>query len=265
MVINVGKMAALLTGRQRNMSIQLRLRNQDVEWKSCIWLPTRRKLAIYDCYIRYRLTCKSPSIVHQTGTVRCTGLVHYARTAASKTPTPTNLMLRMIAEASRYIKNNVIPRELRVQTIEDFIQTQTRRLFNCVDEGPTSSLHNLVPQYERPLGGHQLPQDLILFPSKGYKAPPSSAKRQRSPTLMTRGGFVPLRDEAQVRAKGSCPHLQPEAFGENSTTMTNAEKMQSAWPRSLMCNVCSSCVQTDVPPINCSYFCASVVVVLQQP
>ncbi|GBP17478.1 RNA-directed DNA polymerase from mobile element jockey [Eumeta japonica] len=36
MAVNVGKTAALLTGRQRNMPIKLRLRGQDVEWKFCV-------------------------------------------------------------------------------------------------------------------------------------------------------------------------------------------------------------------------------------
>ncbi|GBP25942.1 hypothetical protein EVAR_84500_1 [Eumeta japonica] len=36
MAVNIGKTAALLTGRQRKRPTQLRLRGQDVEWKSCM-------------------------------------------------------------------------------------------------------------------------------------------------------------------------------------------------------------------------------------
>ncbi|GBP33407.1 RNA-directed DNA polymerase from mobile element jockey [Eumeta japonica] len=39
MAVNIGKTAALLTGRLRNMSTKLRLRRQDVEWKSYIRTP----------------------------------------------------------------------------------------------------------------------------------------------------------------------------------------------------------------------------------
>ncbi|GBP86292.1 hypothetical protein EVAR_91696_1 [Eumeta japonica] len=34
--VDVSKMASLLIGRQRNMPNQLRLREQDVKWKSCV-------------------------------------------------------------------------------------------------------------------------------------------------------------------------------------------------------------------------------------
>ncbi|GBP76700.1 hypothetical protein EVAR_52435_1 [Eumeta japonica] len=113
MAVNVGKTAALLTGRQRNMPIQLRPRGQDMEWMSCIQylgvhidrslrmipqvvyviqqsraarvklrpvltsrLPTRTKITIYNCYIHSRLCC--------TGLV-CTVL----GAAALETPSPT--------------------------------------------------------------------------------------------------------------------------------------------------------------------------------
>ncbi|GBP21560.1 RNA-directed DNA polymerase from mobile element jockey [Eumeta japonica] len=142
MAVNVGKTAALFTGRQRNMPTQSHLRGQDMEWKSCIRylgvhidrslpmipqvdhviqqsravraklqpvltsrLPTRTKIAIYNCYIRSRLTY-----------------------AASACQGPAS------------------------EIIEDFVRTQAHRLFDCADGDSISSLHNLVPQYERPPG-----------------------------------------------------------------------------------------------------------------
>ncbi|GBO98799.1 hypothetical protein EVAR_73566_1 [Eumeta japonica] len=43
--------------------------------------------------------------------------------------------------------------------------------FDCADEGTMPSFHNLAPQYEGPLSGYQLPQDIISSPLKGDKAP----------------------------------------------------------------------------------------------
>ncbi|GBP92896.1 hypothetical protein EVAR_80619_1 [Eumeta japonica] len=107
MGVNVSKTAALLTGSQRIMLDQSRLRGQAVEWKTCVYLgvhidrslrmvpqvdyviqmsraahaklrpilasklPTRTKIAIYKCYIR------------------CTGLVcPLLGTAAPTSPGP---------------------------------------------------------------------------------------------------------------------------------------------------------------------------------
>ncbi|GBP22180.1 hypothetical protein EVAR_10690_1 [Eumeta japonica] len=67
-----------------------------------------------------------------------------------------NFVLRMIAKAGWYVKNDVIARDVRVQYIEDFVRLQALYLFNYADEGPILLLHNLTFQYKRPPGGHQL-------------------------------------------------------------------------------------------------------------
>ncbi|GBP38635.1 hypothetical protein EVAR_27822_1 [Eumeta japonica] len=81
--------------------------------------------------------------------------------AASETQAAQNIVLRIIKGARWYVKNDFIVRDLRVQTKEEFVRTQARRLFDCADEGPVPTLHNLAPLYERPPGGYQLPRDLI--------------------------------------------------------------------------------------------------------
>ncbi|GBP30484.1 hypothetical protein EVAR_20937_1 [Eumeta japonica] len=108
----VSKTAALLTGCQRNMPDQLRLR-------------CRAKLQ------RQRLQ------------------------------TQQNIVLIMIAGAVWYVKNDVIARDLRVETIEEFVTMLARRTFNRADAGPYPSLHNLAPHYDRPTKGYQLPRDLV--------------------------------------------------------------------------------------------------------
>ncbi|GBP33466.1 hypothetical protein EVAR_23869_1 [Eumeta japonica] len=103
-------MAALLTGRQRNIPTQLRLSSQDVKLKSCsgTWaytsprlrkiprpvltsrLPTRTKLAIYNCYIHSCLTYAAPA-----------RYTLYSDQQRQRLQTQKNLMLRMIAGADR--------------------------------------------------------------------------------------------------------------------------------------------------------------------
>ncbi|GBP17475.1 hypothetical protein EVAR_8824_1 [Eumeta japonica] len=78
--------------------------------------------------------------------------------AASETPSPTEYCVTNYRVAGWYVKNDVIVRKLRVQTIEEYVRSQARRLFDCADEGPILSLHNLAPQYERPPGGYQFPE-----------------------------------------------------------------------------------------------------------
>ncbi|GBP55427.1 hypothetical protein EVAR_34228_1 [Eumeta japonica] len=116
MAVNVGKTAALLTGRQRNIPTQLHLRGQDVEWKSCI-----RYLSVH--------IDRSLHMIPQMDNQR-------RRLQAQQ-----NMVLRMIAETGCYVNNDVIARELRVQTIEDFVRTQAQRLFDSANEDPMPSLY----------------------------------------------------------------------------------------------------------------------------
>ncbi|GBP84999.1 hypothetical protein EVAR_64328_1 [Eumeta japonica] len=72
-----------------------------------------------------------------------------------------NIALRLIAGAGWYVKNDVIARDLGVETIEEFVRMLTRRAFNRTDAGPHPSLHNLAPHLDRPTRGYQLPRDLV--------------------------------------------------------------------------------------------------------
>ncbi|GBP86575.1 RNA-directed DNA polymerase from mobile element jockey [Eumeta japonica] len=187
MAVNVSKTAALLTGSQRNMPDQLRLRAQAVEWKTRVRysgvhidrslrmipqtdhviqmsraarpklrpilafrLPIRIKIAIYKCYVRSRLTYAAPAWY-----ALCSGLQRQRLLAQQ------NIVLRLIAGAGWYVKNDVIARDLGVETIEEFVRMLTRRAFNRADTVPHPSLHNLAPHHDRPMKGYQLPQDLV--------------------------------------------------------------------------------------------------------
>ncbi|GBP76203.1 RNA-directed DNA polymerase from mobile element jockey [Eumeta japonica] len=169
MAVNVSKTAALLTGSQRNMPDQLRLRGQAVEWNTRVRyrvhidrslrmtpqtdhviqtsrpraklrpilasrLPISTKVAIYKCYIRSRLTYAAPAWY-----ALCSGLQRQRFQAQQ------NIALRLIAGAGWYVRNDVIARDLGVETIEEFVRRLTRRAFNRADAGPHPSLHNLAP------------------------------------------------------------------------------------------------------------------------
>ncbi|GBP19939.1 Probable RNA-directed DNA polymerase from transposon X-element [Eumeta japonica] len=187
MAVNVSKTAALLTGSQRNMPDQLRLRGQAVEWNTRVRylgvhidrslrmtpqvdhviqtsraaraklrpilasrLPISTKVAIYKCYIRSRLTYAAPAWY-----ALCSGLQRQRLQAQQ------NIALRLIAGAGWCVRNDVIARDLGVDTIEEFVRRLTRRAFNRADASPYPSLHNLAPLLDRPTRGYQLPRDLV--------------------------------------------------------------------------------------------------------
>ncbi|GBP31070.1 RNA-directed DNA polymerase from mobile element jockey [Eumeta japonica] len=187
MAVNVSKTAALLTGSQRNMPDQLRLRGQAVEWNTRVRylgvhinrslrmipqidhviqtsraartklrpilasrLPIRTKSSNIQVLHTPRLTYAAPAWY-----ALCSGLQRQRLQAQQ------NIALRLIAGAGWYVKNDVIARDLGVETIEEFVRMLTRRAFNRADAGPHPSLHNLAPHLDRPTRGYQLPRDLV--------------------------------------------------------------------------------------------------------
>ncbi|GBP34307.1 RNA-directed DNA polymerase from mobile element jockey [Eumeta japonica] len=185
--VNVTKTAALLTGQQRAMLAKLRLWGQEVEWQTRVrylgvqidhsmcmaaqvehiihqsraarsmlrpvlrsHLPLRAKVALYKGYIRSRLTYAAPA--------------WYALCSISqkkRIQAQQNIALRMIAEAERYVLNDVIARDLCIETIEEFIQRIARRMFDIADQGPYEFLRNIAPMQERSPSGRPFPRKLI--------------------------------------------------------------------------------------------------------
>ncbi|GBP16260.1 hypothetical protein EVAR_93629_1 [Eumeta japonica] len=77
-------------------------------------LPFRAKVILYKGYIRSRLTY-------------------------------------MIVGAGRFILNYVIALDLRIETVEEFIQHIARRMYNFDDQSPYEFLRNIAPMHERSL------------------------------------------------------------------------------------------------------------------
>ncbi|GBP35271.1 hypothetical protein EVAR_19492_1 [Eumeta japonica] len=83
--------------------------------------------------------------------------------AAPASPSATEPSARMISRARGFIKNDLIVRDLKVETLEKFIKMLARHTFNRADASPYASLHNLAPQCEQPPGDYLLPRDMLPF------------------------------------------------------------------------------------------------------
>ncbi|GBP53888.1 hypothetical protein EVAR_96566_1 [Eumeta japonica] len=92
----------------------------------------------------------------------CTGLVcPLLGTAALASAGPAEYSAPYDCGAGWYVKNDVIARNLRVETIKELVRMLTRRAFNRAGAGSYPSLYKLSPHYDRPTKGYQLPRDLV--------------------------------------------------------------------------------------------------------
>ncbi|GBP92740.1 Probable RNA-directed DNA polymerase from transposon BS [Eumeta japonica] len=113
-------------------------------------LPLRAKVALYIGYIHSRLTF--------TATAR---YVLCSASQRKRIQAQQNIAQRMIAGAGRYVLNDVIARDLCIETVEEFIQRIARRMYDIENQGPYEFLRNIVPMHERSLSGRHLPRELI--------------------------------------------------------------------------------------------------------
>ncbi|CAH2094959.1 unnamed protein product [Euphydryas editha] len=190
MAVNVGKTAALLTGGARPLR-QLTLRGQDVEWKTSVRylgchfdrrlrmiptvdqmvhqaaaarsklhslltsrLPLRLKLKIYGAYVRSRLTYAAPA--------------WYALCSANQAQRmqiQQNRCLRLIVGAPRYVKNDVIHKDTKMPTVEEYVRRLARTMFARADNSACTQLHGIAPLHARPPEGRPLPRELLLSTS----------------------------------------------------------------------------------------------------
>ncbi|GBP53746.1 hypothetical protein EVAR_84229_1 [Eumeta japonica] len=54
----------------------------------------------------------------------------------------------MIAGAGRYVLNDVIARDLCIESVEEFIQHIARRMYDIADHGSHEFLRNIAPMHE---------------------------------------------------------------------------------------------------------------------
>ncbi|KAJ0175982.1 hypothetical protein K1T71_008156 [Dendrolimus kikuchii] len=183
MAVNVGKTAALLVARRRIMPEPLQLRGQEIEWKTSVKylgvhidrslsmgpqvdhavnqtraarallrpvisssLPLRTKIGVYKTYLRSRLTYAAPA--------------WYALCSATNKKllqSQQNIALRMCTGAGRFVRNDVIARDLSIPSVEDFVAMSARRMFDRADNGRHTHLHGIAPLHARP-PDHETPR-----------------------------------------------------------------------------------------------------------
>ncbi|GBP46902.1 hypothetical protein EVAR_37806_1 [Eumeta japonica] len=111
-------------------------------------LPPRAKVALYKGYIRSRLTYIAPARYALCSTSQS------KRTQAQK-----NITLRMIVGAGRYVLNDIIARDLRIEPVEEFIQHLAGRKYDFADQGPHEFLRNIAPMHGRSPNGRPLSRE----------------------------------------------------------------------------------------------------------
>ncbi|GBP74902.1 hypothetical protein EVAR_36087_1 [Eumeta japonica] len=104
-------------------------------------LPLRAKVALYKA-------TSVPAHVRSSSMVRT--LFHFAK---KRIQGQQNIALRMVVGAGRYVFNDVIARDLCIETVEEFIQRIARRMFDIADQGPYEFLRNIAPMQERSPSG----------------------------------------------------------------------------------------------------------------
>ncbi|GBO98633.1 RNA-directed DNA polymerase from mobile element jockey [Eumeta japonica] len=70
-----------------------------------------------------------------------------------------DIALQMIVRVGLYVLNNVIARELRIETVEEFIQHLARQMYDIADQGPYEFLRNIALIHERSPGGRLLSRE----------------------------------------------------------------------------------------------------------
>ncbi|GBP80927.1 hypothetical protein EVAR_56565_1 [Eumeta japonica] len=115
-------------------------------------IPFRAKVALYKDYIRFRLTYAAPAWYKL-----------YSASQRKRIQDKQNIALRMIVGAGRYDLNDVIARDLCIETVEEFIQRIARRIY-IADQVPYEFLRNIAPIHERSPSGRPLPRELIKTP-----------------------------------------------------------------------------------------------------
>ncbi|XP_045504512.1 uncharacterized protein LOC123701161 [Colias croceus] len=117
------------------------------------WLknkPLRTKLCIYKAYVRTRLTYAAPAWFALTN-----------ETDRKSLRAQQSLALRTISGAPRFVRNQVISRDLRMESLDDFVRRLSSSMFARADGARSQHLHGIAPYHRRPPDIRGLPRDLI--------------------------------------------------------------------------------------------------------
>ncbi|CAG4946345.1 unnamed protein product [Parnassius apollo] len=187
MVVNVGKTTALLTRRLRNLPPQLTLNGQKIAYEKAVTylgcridralrmtahvdlvvrrarcaratlrpvlaskLPLKTKVRVYKTYIRSIITYAAPA-----------WYALLSEPLRRRLQAQQNLTLRTIVGAGRYVRNDVIAANLKIDTIQGFVARLARGLFDRADNGPHLHINQLAPLHTRPPDGGPYPRELL--------------------------------------------------------------------------------------------------------
>ncbi|KAI8438877.1 hypothetical protein MSG28_011214 [Choristoneura fumiferana] len=112
-------------------------------------LPTRAKLGVYKTYVRSRLTYAAPAWYALVGDCN-----------RKRLDAQQSLSLRATVDAPRYVRNEVIARDLGVEPLGRFIEDLATRMFGRADRSRFRHLSELAPYHRRPPDKKGLPRDL---------------------------------------------------------------------------------------------------------
>ncbi|GBP81397.1 hypothetical protein EVAR_52659_1 [Eumeta japonica] len=141
-VVNVKKTTTILSGLQRTMPPQLR--SKDKRWSGNAVSSVTIQTAAPSQARPIQGLHPIPAKLCQTDAVRA---VFHSSTSQNPMTVPVeHRSVTIKKRAMQYIRNDMIACDFRVESVEEFIQRITRRIFDLVDRGPYLFLQNIAPQ-----------------------------------------------------------------------------------------------------------------------
>ncbi|XP_075990226.1 uncharacterized protein LOC142985867 [Anticarsia gemmatalis] len=139
-----------MTPHAKNVVAQVRAARAILRPVLSSHLPTRVKLGVYKTYIRTRLTYAAPAWYALT----------YEKSRRALR-VQQSLALRTIAGAPRYVRNTTIQRDLRVESLDDFVRRLAASMFARADASNLAHIRDIAPWHARPPDLKRLPRDLL--------------------------------------------------------------------------------------------------------
>ncbi|XP_045776082.1 uncharacterized protein LOC123874637 [Maniola jurtina] len=112
-------------------------------------LHLRTRLCVYKTYVRTRLTYAAPA-----------WYALLSETDRKSLRAQQSLALRTIAGAPRFVRNAVISRDLRMESLDDHVRRLSTSMFARADGAQAQHLRGIAPYHRRPPDKLGLPRDL---------------------------------------------------------------------------------------------------------
>ncbi|CAG5015556.1 unnamed protein product [Parnassius apollo] len=140
MAVNVSKTTALLTRRYRNLPPPLTLGGQEIAYE--------KAMTYLGCRIDRMLP--APAWYALLSDRQKQGL-----------QAQQSLSLRTIVGAGRYVRNDVIAANLKMESLHEFVVRLARGMFDRADNGPHEHLNGFAPLHSQPPDGRPYPRELL--------------------------------------------------------------------------------------------------------